>query len=110
MSGLFGTVVTGQRSDFHLKPSFCSAYESTSWYGTSLARMDFCRHLLGFQHTGGEQEEPRDDGTSSSLCAEGADLWLDLLEGPRCRDGNGKRLSRNSDVCRFQGLGTLRGF
>ena len=90
VSSLSGTVVTGQRSDFHPKPSFCSAYESTSWYRTNLTRMDFCRHLLGFQHTGGEEEEPRDDCISGSLRAEDADLCFDLLEGPRCGDGNGR--------------------
>ena len=104
VSSLFGTTVTGQRSDFHPKPAFCSAHESTYWYWTNLTRMDFCRHLLGFQHTDGEQEEPGDDCISSSLRAEDAGLCFDLLEGPRCRDVNGRKLSRNSNVCLFQVL------
>ena len=104
VSSLFGTMVTGQRSDFHPKPAFCSAHESTYWYWTNLTRMDFCRHLLGFQHTDGEQEEPGDDCISSSLRAEDAGLCFDLLEGPRCRDVNGRKLSRNSNVCLFQVL------
>ena len=66
--------------------------------------MGFCRHLLGFQYTDGEQEEPRDGCTSSSLRTEDADLCFDPLEGPRYRDVNGRKLSRNSNVCLFQVL------
>ena len=91
--------VYNQKGKFLPSSSFCFP-----WCFLSSLLFRFFPYLLGFQHTDGEQEEPGDDCISSSLRAEDAGLCFDLLEGPRCRDVNGRKLSRNSNVCLFQVL------